>query len=188
MTQYVNSVQHVSITIPTGAVSATATISSVGSLAFLMFNGFRTNAPSNTLYAFPRIELTNSTTVTVYRNASSGVYSVTVDLSVVDATSNLVSSVQRGTISIATSTLSNTATISSVTAANTAITLLGYTSTQASLAYPSLEPLLSLSGTTLTAQRITSAATSMVVGYQVIEFNSLALAQNVQFQDVDEQQ
>lgn len=177
---YVNSVQHVSITIPTGSTSATATISSVGSYAFILFGGALTSNPSNPHLSAVRVELTNATTVTAYRNSSSATYSVSMKCCVVDATSSLMASVQLGTVTIANSNTSGTATVSSTNSSYTVLHLMGFTSSQTSLAYPSLEPFLSLSGTTLTASRITSAANSVTAAYAVLEFNSSACNQAVQ--------
>ncbi len=177
---YINSVQHVSITIPTGAVSATATISSVGSYAFIVSSGSQTSAVSNTIYGYARVELTNSTTITAYRNSSTALYTVTVKCCVVDATSSLIASVQTGVVTIGASSTTGTATISSTNSSYTVLHCLGCTSTQSTLSYGALEPLLSYSGTTLTATRYTSASNTVDVGYVVIEFQSAACNQAVQ--------
>lgn len=176
---YVSSVQHVSITIPTGSTSATATISTVGSRAFLLFNGFQATAATDTSVAYARVELTNTTTVTAYRNSSSGSDTVTVKCVVVDATSSLIASVQTGTISIAGGGTSGTATISSVNASYTALHLLGYINSQTSLSLSNIEPVLTISGTTITATRQFSGNSS-TVGFIVIEFQSAACNQAVQ--------
>jgi hypothetical protein len=176
---YVNSVQHVSITIPTGAASATATISPVGSLAFIMFGGFRTTTATATNVGFARVELTNATTVTAYRQSSSGSDTVNVWCDVVDATSNLVASVQAGSVTMASGVVSDTATIAATNASHTVIHQLGLTSTQASLNLTALETVISLSGTTVTAERQTSSG-ALTVGYVVIEFQAAALNSAVQ--------
>lgn len=179
-TSYVNSVQYVTITIPTGATSATATISAVGSLAFLNNLGFETITASNGAIGYPRVELTNTTTVTAYRNTSDASITVTVKACVVDATSDLVTSVQRGTITVASGSTSNTATISAVTNANTIVTHQGQTTDETSQVIKQIENVLSLSGTTVTATRQDGTSGSITVGYQVVEFKGSALAQSVQ--------
>lgn len=171
---YVNSVQHVSITIPTGAASATATIASVGPLAFILFNGFEATTSSGTHIGFARIELTNATTVTAYRNSSSATETVVARGCVVDATSSLVASVQSGVVTLGSASSSATDTIASTNASNTVIHLLGFTGTQTSLNLTTLEPVVSLSGTTVTVSR-QSSSSIVTVGYVVIEFNGAAL-------------
>jgi hypothetical protein len=175
---YVNSVQHVSITIPSGATSATATISTVGSTALILFNGFQATAATNTATAYARVELTNTTTVTAYRNSSS-TDTVTVKCAVVDATSSLIKTVQSGTISITSGNTSGSATISSVNSSYTVVHLLGYINSQTSLSLSNLEPLLTISGTTVTASRQFSG-NSQTVGFIVIEFQSAACNSTVQ--------
>lgn len=175
---YVNSVQQVSITIPANTTSATATISSVGSLAFIVYGGESTSATATMARGYARVELTNSTIVTAYRNGAL-TDTVTVNLCVVDATSSLVNSVQSGTVTIGVSNTSSTATISSVNSNYTVLTWLGQT-TGDSFSYGANDVYLSYSGTTLTATRITSNSATPIVGYQVIEFNSAALNSIVQ--------
>lgn len=179
-TSYVNSVQYVSITIPTGATSASATISSVGSYAFVVFLGFEATASTTPSISYARAELTDSTTVTAYRNSSSASETVTVKCAVVDATNNLVSSVQAGTVSINAANTSGTATISSTDADYTVIHFLGLTSGNTTTQNLSqTEVVLSVSGTTVTASRVNSASAE-TIGFVVIEFQSAACNQPVQ--------
>lgn len=178
-TTYVNSVQHVSITIPTGAASATATISTVGSNAFILYLGFQASATTNTSIAYARVELTNTTTVTAYRNTSSGTDTVTVKCVVVDATSSLIASVQSGTISIGSASTSGTATISSTNASYTVLHYLGATNASTSQTFSQIESVLTVSGTTVTATRFASGA-AQTVGFIAIEFQSAACNQAVQ--------
>jgi hypothetical protein len=177
---YVNSVQHVSITIPVNVTSATATISSVGSYAFILNDGFQATSSSNSSIAYVRLELTNSTTITAYRNSSSATQTATVRCVVVDATSSLIESVQYGTVSIAGSSGSGTSTVSSTNASYSVLHLLGYTTSQTSLAHNAIEPVLSISGTTVTASRITASVNTVEVGFVLIEFKNTACNQAVQ--------
>lgn len=129
-TSYVNSVQHVSITIAAGQTTGTASISAVGSLAFIVMQGQSVTDPTAVSFTdnLASVTLTNSTTVTATRNATGSSQTVTINCAVVDATSNLVDSVQFGSVSATTGT-SGTAAISSVTTARSAVFYLGNTST-----------------------------------------------------------
>jgi hypothetical protein len=177
---YVNSVQHVTITIPVNVTSATATISAVGSYAFILHDGFLATSSSNSSISFVRLELTDSTTVTAYRNSSSATQTTTVRCVVVDATSSLLASVQFGTVSIAASSTSGTATISSTNSSYTAIHLLGINSSQTSLSYTGIEAVLSVSGTTVTATRLAASINTLDVEFVVLEFQSAACNQTIQ--------
>jgi hypothetical protein len=171
-------VQQVSITIGNGATSNTATITAVGAGAFIIWQGQTTTDSTTAASAFARIELTNSTTVTATRNTSS-TDTVTINALVVDGdTTNLVKSVQSGTVSIASGSTSGTASISAVTNANTAIFYLG-TSTAAAANLTRDMCNVSLSGTTVTAARNASNG-ACVVGFCVVEFQSAALASSTQ--------
>jgi len=177
-------IQYVSISIGATNTSGTATISAVGSGAYIIWLGqkFSTSSTSETT-GLGRVELTNSTTVTAYRNSAGN--TLTVNALVVDGdTTNLVKSVQKGTLAFAGSNTTKTATISAVTNNNTVINYPGLTS--ASNATDQLQIFqvrLSLSGTTVTGARNTSTSNALTVGYQVVEFQGTALnsaVQNVQ--------
>lgn len=184
-TSYVNSVQHGSITISSGSASNTYTLpSAVGSLAFIIFLGNETDTTARPSYGYARVELTNSNTVTAYRQDGL-LNSATAKFCVVDATSDLVSSVQSGTVTIAASSTTGTGAISAVTATNTALHFLGHTSTATSEAFNHTEAVLSYSGTTVTATRISSSSDSVTVGYEFIEFNGSALNSSVQSYQVN---
>ena len=184
MTNYTTSagVQKVSITIGNGSTSNTATITATGSGAYILWSGQTTSFTGTTANkASARVALTNSTTVTATRNTSD-TSTVTVNAIIVDGdTTNLIKSVQTGTIVIASSGASNTATISSVTNNNTAIAYLGASSADASdAALGSNNAVLSLSGTTLTATRGISGTFALTVGYCVIEYQGTPLHSTVQ--------
>lgn len=181
MTNYITStgVQYVAITIPTGAASATATIAAVGTTAFILNNGFESSGTTSASTAYCRIELTNSTTVTAYRNASDATITCVASACVVDATGNLIVSVQSGTIVFASGATSATATISSVDANNAVLHCLGFISSQASLSLSNIEVILTYSGTTVTATRLFSGSTE-TVGFIVIEFQGAVMNQAVQ--------
>lgn len=176
-------VQQVSITIGSGATSNTATITAVGAGAFILYQGQTTIDFSDANAACARIELTNPTTVTATRNTSS-TDTVTINAVIIDGdTTNLIKSVQSGTITILTAATTGTATISAVTNTNTAVAFLGF-STAAILNLTRDEVALSLAGTTVTATRsATNGAT--VVGYCVIEFQGAALNSSTQNISID---
>lgn len=174
-TSYIASIQNVEITIPTGATSATATITSVTTnRTAVLFHGYTTTHTGTTWREIlPRVELTNSTTVTAFRDTSSATHTITVRAQVVQFTNSAVSSVQHGTITLAASNTSDTATITSVTTSRAAVFLLGNTvSTSTSSANTALARLDLTNATTVTATRGTSSTAVLTVGYCVVEFAS----------------
>lgn len=187
LSQYLNTApQVVEITIPTGATSATATISAVSSLAAILWCGFTTDntgATGNSI--FPRIELTNSTTVTAYRNTSSATLTVTVRGVVLDPAGSLsatpfVSSVQHGTIDLSGVQTSNTATITTVDLTRSTVIYQGYTmgggggNVNSSTCYLDLQD-----ASTVRARRASSGLVTMRVGFSVWEFDA-SVIQSVQ--------
>lgn len=180
MTNYVNSVQQVSITIASGATTGTASITAATGTYFVVFQGNTTTATTTNSQAFARVSI-SGTTVTATRGASSA-NTCTVNCAIVDAdATNLIKSVQMGTISL-TSQASNTATITSVTAANAAVHMLGFTTTGTGYHYDLDSPVLVLTNaTTVTCSILQGADTNTeVVGYLVVEFQSTALHQSKQ--------
>ncbi len=176
-TVYVNSTQSGSITIPTGATSATATISSVGTLAFITFQGFTKSGTGNGAdISYVRVELTNATTVTAFRNTSSGTETVIAFWTVIDATSSLVSSVQKGTTTIGAGASSANTGISAVTLASAVLSWLGSINDATTNNIPTAWTGAVISSTTnVQAQRNTSGQSS-VVGWNVINFNASAIS------------
>lgn len=169
----IKSVQPFEITIGTGATSATATLTSVDtSKAVIFFAGFTTSHTSTALREFmPRAELTNGTTVTAFRDTSSATHTVTVRGTVVEFEATAVSSVQHGTVTIASSTTSNTATITSVDTARAAVFYLGVTNTTSTSSPQTVLPRIDLTNaTTVTATRGSSTTAVLTVGYCVVEF------------------
>lgn len=184
MVNYITSVgiQQVSITIASGSLTGTATITAVGSGAFIVFQGFTGTETTTQLDDdYARIELTNSTTVTATRGVTGSSQTVTINAVIIDGnTTNLIKSVQSGTITVASASASNTATISAVTNTNTAVFYLGVTANASDISLTNTEFVLSLSGTTLTATRQSGAALQVIVGYCVVEFQGSALNSSVQ--------
>ena len=180
----IKSIQPVSITIATGATSNTATITSVVTTnTVLIFGGFSTSwvgAPDN---YFPnrfkaRLELTNATTVTAYRNTSDGSFTVTVTGTAIEFYPGNITSVQRGTITMnGGEGASKTATITSVNTAKAVVVFLGQTTPSNNAGNPANNISADLhcarldltNATTVTA---TTNATNgdVTVGYQVVEW------------------
>ncbi len=179
MTNYVTSVgiQSFTLTIASSSTTGTATITAVGSGAYIIYGGTVSQTNGTPQFDFAYLQLTNSTTITATKNgATTG--TVIITGYIVDAdTTNLIKSIQQGTISISAITGTGTATISSVTNANAATHFLGFQDAIASAQTGEAYPRLSLSGTTVTATVATAAAAG-VVGYQIIEYQSSALTAN----------
>lgn len=173
-TSYINSVQQVSITIGSGATSNTATITGVGANSFIIFQGFTTDAAvaldADTPKITSRVELTNSTTVTAFRNTSGA--SVTVNAVVIDPTSSLVTGVQSGTITLSAAS-SNTATISSVSTSLSAVFFLGAITSSTGDAIKAWYGTTLTNSTTVTASCQLSATAT--VGYVVVTFATGAI-------------
>ncbi len=178
-TPYVNSVQHGTVTIGNGETSHTATITAVGALAWVQFNGFTCTTTTNTHnIVSPRIDLTNSTTVTATRGASD-TGTVTVYFEVIDATSKLVESVEQGSTSF--STTSNTPTVvGTYDLTRTAIFYLGDNSTAASAVPARVCNVKMTSSTSITATR-NSTATGGVVNWVIVQFKAAAIQSLQQF-------
>lgn len=171
-------VQHVSIQITAGNTSATATITAVGALAFISFQGWTSTVASNPSNSSTRVTLTNSTTVTATRVGTVG--SSTVRCTVVDASAQLVTSVQYGTVTLAVTETSNTAAISAVDGDTGTLHYLGHTTNDTTIVPGTQQPGLTYSGTTVTASVSTAATSTLIVSFVMIEFNSSALQSNVQ--------
>lgn len=168
-----DSVQRGSITIPDGSLSATATITAVDpARTILIFDGYSATDPGATADRRRRaayIQLTNSTTVTATRGASTG--QTVVDFHVIQFRAGVISSIQRGVITIPDGASSATATITAVTLAKSYLEYGGWstaTSGAPSNADWSVRVQLTNS-TTVTAVRNVSSETSSV-SYQVVQF------------------
>lgn len=186
MTNYLTSqgVQSFAITIGSGSTTATATINSVGSGAFILFNGINPSISSNPSESFASVTLTNSTTVTATRNTGTA-GTITVYGCVIDGdTTNLISRIQFVSGTIANGNKNNFISITSVPSAQTAIHYLGHTSANTLFATENeLFHVIPLSGgsfyTGFEVARIGNVGT-VVVSFVVITFVAGALNSNVQ--------
>lgn len=171
-------VQQFSVTIASGATTGTATISPVGSGAFIVYQGQNsTDATGTSGLANFTI---SGTTITATRHVSAAT-TITAKGAIVDGdTTNLIKSVQFGTITIPSgaSGAQASVTISGVTNTNTAVEYLGVNS-NAGANYERTFPTLKLSGTTLTASLFASNG-QIVVSYGVYEFQPGALNSSTQ--------
>lgn len=168
------SVQPFEITIGTGATSNTYSLPTGvnTSNSVIFFGGFTTDNTGTAFREFmPRVEITNGTTVTAYRNTSSASFGVTVRGTVVEFDSSLIGSVQRGTVGIASSSISGTATISSVDTSRTVVFYLGHTNSSTTSSGQTVMCRIDLTdATTITANRGSSSSAALTVGYCAVEF------------------
>ena len=174
-------VQSFSITIASGATTGTASISAVGSGAVMNWQGStctETSAQNNDTQASLTI---SGTTITATRGATGTSQSMVVNGTITDFdTTNAAKSVQTGTISITTTSTTGTATISAVTNTNTGVFYLGESSATSLTSIDSFFSTLSLSGTTLTAQRSTGTSATITVAYCIFEARGTALNSSTQ--------
>lgn len=176
-TAYINSVTNESLTITSGNTTASTTVAAATGTYFLLWAGNSTTATTSMAQGMCYITL-SGTTLTATRTTSS-TNTCTANAVLVDATSNLVTSVQRGTITISSGT-SNTATISSVTTANSSVNLIGWAQGNATFTYAPNRPLLVLTSATVVTATVKSLSTSMTASYQVINWNASALQSSTQ--------
>lgn len=157
------------------ATSATATITAVNTaysvVQFLNYSTTYQNGPNGTQSRDykPRLELTNSTTVTASKNLATG-SNDTVPYEVIEFMPGAVRSVQKGTIQFS-GLASYTATITSVNSAKSLLFHLGssdpMTNTYDVPNYFNAALVLT-NDTTVTAS--TGVGSGLLVGYQVVEF------------------
>lgn len=171
----IQSIQQVQITIGLNAASNTATISSVNtSNTVLLFNGQTTNS-TNPDVTMCRVALTNGTTVTATRGASSSGVTTTVRCTVLEFTSAAVTTgAQTGTITIAAASTSNTATISTVGTTRTWCVYQGLTTTNTSINNSTFTNLELTNATTVTAAR-NGSSNNAIIGYTIIELSATAV-------------
>lgn len=179
MTAYLASdCQAFEITIGAGQTSNTATINAVGSLAFILPGGQTSNGTAAN-ESFARVTLTNSTTVTATRNSSDASLVCVVRGTVIDASSELVVSVEYGSITLTAAT-SNTATLSTpVTATDSAVIWLGTTTTAAAVNMSTALASVTLTDTD-TVTVTGGASQSTTTSFCVVQFQNAVLQQDTQ--------
>jgi hypothetical protein len=180
VSQYIKSIQQVSVALTSGTASGTATISSVNTAnAIIIFDGIFCHAGSTTAYwmAVGRWTLTNSTTVTFNRDGTAtGSNTLTTRATVVEFASD-VNSIQSGSITITAGNTSNTATITSV-GANAFVLWLGAETTAGSGGYSEAygNSVELTNSTTVTARISVSTSQDIKVGYMVVDLTSNIVA------------
>lgn len=177
---YIKSIQKVSI-IVSNSTSNTATIASVNtSNTVIFFASEETDETSALEEVLVRVTLTNSTTVTATLDTAP--HFVDVRVTVVEFVSSAVAAAaQYGTITLGSGDTSNTASISSVNTSYAAIFYLGV-SNSAPTFTTGLCNIALTSSTVVTATRSTAGSTA-VVGYCVIEFAS-SIIKSIQHRSV----
>lgn len=173
MPSAINSVQYGTISIAAAATSGTATISTVGSLAFVLFLG-ATCTSTGQLQSSTRtaVALTNSTTVTAFAN---GAANMTIGYVVIDPTSALVASVQQlNHLESLTTTTSYSDTITSVDTTRSMILRNGIVAVSGVAA--SIEHTIVLTNaTTVTMTRNGAGAIVRTMYYTVVQFQAAAM-------------
>ena len=164
------SIQYGSITIPSGASSATATITAVDttkSILILLGQSYSTSYPH---YSAHRIELTNSTTVTCSRISNAAVAGPTAKFVCIEFASG-IKSVQSGTITMPNEWAEKTATITAVDVAKSIVVYLGFTGDDTGARnWQQMKYLTLTNATTVTSTCDTNTGTN-VVGFMVLEFS-----------------
>lgn len=158
-----------------GGVTNTATISAVVPENCLLQVSFTSQAAasSDARNSWCRIDLTNSTTLTITINFNAG-FVTTIAYQVIEFMPGVLKSVQRGTISVATGTTTNTAALATVNLAKAFVTYLGMTEDSNSSppmwdAQGQSFKLEITNSTTVTATRNTAVASNNVIAYQIGE-------------------
>ena len=175
----IKSVQYVSIAwVTNGATSGTATIAAVDTaqsvclpLSFTSPN----NTANDVKSSFPKIVLTNGTTVTATIGGLTGsALTVTVNAVVVEYAPGVLKSVQTGSIAVASAT-SNTATITSVDTSKSVLIHNMMTSDDANTGVAfrpdQIQHRLALTNaTTITATRGTAGTVTVTVPFTIMEY------------------
>lgn len=167
----IKSIQQIEITIGTSSNSATGAISPVDvTKSIVIYNGWRSSAAvQNPSQDYPRITLTNSTTVTAQTATTNATYTRIVCCTVVEFQPNVVKSVQTG--SITSTATSATATISAVNVANSSVLFTGFNYTDTAIVnYSRCMSRISLTNSTTVTFNRQITTLSITINYTVIEF------------------
>jgi hypothetical protein len=177
MFNVIRSIQQVSISLASGVTSNTASISSVTpGNCMLIFQGNTANIGTVTRpdSASPRVELTNSTTVTATRGASHSDTCTAKAVVVEFASGAMVSATQAGTISL-NGVTSNTATIAPVSA-NAFVLFLGVTSATTNIHFGAVASGVRLTNSTTVTAFTGAASANLTIGYMVVDLPSTIIA------------
>lgn len=158
----IKSIQQLEITIDAGETVEAVTISEVVMAnTVLLWGGFR--VPVDTSNTYPRVELTNTTTVTANRGPDTS-YNCYITVTVVEFETGGIESIQRGTITIEGAAYENTTTILEVDTTKAVVLYLGALSDTAGNS--AICRVTLTDSTTVTAARPATGATT-VVGFEV---------------------
>lgn len=175
---FIQSIQRGTVSCGNASATGTASITAVVMGNSMLIPGhFRvatvtTNSPQGVI---PRIELTNTTTVTGTVDTTGTGLDSTQPFQVVEFVPGILRSVQRGTITIGSGNTSGTATITAVVTGKAFVNYLGMTTTD-NTAWGTIDPgvvlasLVLTNTTTVTAQKNSSHLFTDTVSYEVIEF------------------
>lgn len=174
----ITSVQPLSIVIGSSAASNTGSLTTVDATRTVIFpSGFNSSNSSGTAAAdYGRITLTDANTVTATRNSNQLPTTLSCSITAVEFTSNVVESVQYGTISL-TGTSANTATITAVDTSRSIVIWLGSSGDDAAGRTGNAFLVLT-NGTTVTGQSGDSSGTN-IVSFCVVQFKA-SVIQSIQ--------
>lgn len=173
-------VQYGTVTIASGSTTGTGAITAMGTGGFLLRDGeIADQAGTSFAQSSARLSLSGST-ITGTRQTG-GTNTVTIPFVAIDGdTTNLINSVQFGTVSLNGSSATGTATISAVTTANTAIAHLGANGTATNFSLNLDWVVWSLLSTTSVQMAANTSGGTTTGGFCAIEFKAAAL-QSLQF-------
>lgn len=168
----IQSVQQVSITVASGSLSNTATISAVDTANTILVWGGTSGSDvlSRQESDWCAAVLTNGTTVTVSRLAA-GAVTVTVKVTVLEFATNVIDSIQSGVIAVSGGTKTANATITSVVAADSLCHFQGHTFSVTGGGGGSANARIMLvDPTTITATRAATSVSNLNTYYSVARF------------------
>jgi hypothetical protein len=168
-------VQYGTITVASGSTSGTASISAMGSGGFLLMDGQNASQAGASLAQSSCTLSISGTTITAARQTG-GANTVTVPFVAVDGdTTNLIKSVQFGSVSFTGGSSTLNATISAVTTGNTAVAHLGVLGTSTSVSLNLTWPIWALASSTAVSMTTNTSGGTLTGRFCAIEFQSAAL-------------
>lgn len=181
-TQYVNSVQQLSVTIASGSLTGTVSGGTPTGTYVLFYSGCNTTAAASNGQAYARLAVDQGTGVVTATRGVSSTTTVTCTFSLMDATPNLVTSVQQNVITLSTTQGTGvTSTISSVTTADSSVFYEGMSQTLTTQHFDLNTYGVSLTNsTTVTGFAVSSGSGTTIGGYQVVNWNHAALNSSTQ--------
>lgn len=178
-------VQQVSITIASGSLTGTATVTAVGSGSWLTLQGWTATDATGQLDDTTAYVTISGTTITAQRGVTGSSKTMVVNCSLTDGnTTNLVNTVQYGTVTVTSGFALGTATISAVTAADSVIGNLGQDTASSVSATTGYTAQLTWSGTTVTATVNGTATVTATVAFVLIQFQGAALNSSTQQKNI----